>query len=173
MNSKLHELDELMARSAPLIAEVGYKTTRDDTDGSWYFSPSGDHYRHVHVRDGAFVLGQVDRDRPERDEFVSSNARDMELFIAFWLCGIWRSARRLPMLTTVAVPATVDKAAPGFAIERDGTTWVLTGGDSGAKRWSDDFTELVLLSYYVAMTPDEVRDACMAPDGKPPFFPLA
>jgi hypothetical protein len=119
------------------------------------------------------VLGQVNRDRPERDEFVTSNARDMELFIAFWLCGSWRSARGLPMLTTVAVPATADKASPGFAIERDGATWVLTGGDSGAKRRSDDSSGLVLLSYYVTMTPDELREACMAPDGKVPFFPLA
>jgi hypothetical protein len=76
----------------------------------------------------------------------------MELFIAFWLCESWRSKRGLPMLMTVSVPATIDKAAPEFTIERDGSTWVVKGSESGAKRWSDDFTELVLLSYYVNMS---------------------
>lgn len=172
MNGKLLELDGLMARSAPLIAEAGYTASKDDTDGSWYFSPSGDYYRRVHVRDGAFVLGQMDRGSAEEDVFASENAGDMELFIAYWLCSSWRSQRRLPMLLTVPVPVTRDKAAPGFAFERDGATWVLREEATGIERRSYDDSGLVRFSYYVNMSPNELREACMAPAGKPPFFPL-
>ena len=173
MNDKLQQLDELMARSAALIATAGYTASKDDSDGSWYFSPSGDYYRHVHVRDEAFVLGQVNRDRPERDVFASENARDMELYIVFWLCSDWRSSRGLPMLLTAPIPVTMDKAAPGFTFERDGSTWVLVETRSGAERRSYNDSALVGFSHYVHLSPEELREACMAPEGKPPFFPLA
>jgi hypothetical protein len=172
INDKLQELDELMSRSAALVADAGLTASKDERDGSWYFSPSGDYYRHVFVRDGYFVIGQVNRARPEQDVFASPNARDMELFIAFWLCSNWRSQRRLPMLVTVPVPVTIDKVAPGFTIERDGSTWVLKESDAGAERRSYDDAALVKFSYYVNMSPEELHEACMAPEGKPPFFPL-
>lgn len=60
------QLDGLMARTADLIAEAGHKAGKSDSDGSWHFAPSGDYYRHVFVRDGLFVLGQVDRANPNR-----------------------------------------------------------------------------------------------------------
>jgi hypothetical protein len=58
------QLDELMARTADIIAEAGHKAGKRDSDGSWYFAPSEDSYRHVLVRDGLFVLDQVDRANP-------------------------------------------------------------------------------------------------------------
>jgi hypothetical protein len=172
VNSKLQELDDLMARSAALVGDAGYRVSKDDSDGSWYFSPDGDYYRHVFVRDGVFVLGQVSRANPEREVFASENPRDTELFMTFWLCSSWRFQHNLPMLLTVPVPVTADKAAPGFAIERDGRMWVLKEEASEVERRSFDDTELIHFSYYVTMSPEELREACMAPEGRAPFFPL-
>src|SRR5688500_4713402 len=166
------QLDELMARTADIIAEAGHQASKSDSDGSWYFAPSGDNYRHVLVRDGLFVLGQVDRNNPEYDVFASENARDVELFIVFWLCSSFRSQRRLPKLLTVPVPVTIDKAAPGFSVERDGSAWVLKEAATGAERRSSSASGMVHFSYYVNLSPEELRAACMAPEGKPPFFPL-
>jgi hypothetical protein len=98
------QLDELMARTAGIIAEAGHEASKSDSDGSWYFAPSGDNYRHILVRDGLFILGQVDRSNPEYDVFVSQNARDVELFIVFWLCSSLLSQRRLPKMVRVPVP---------------------------------------------------------------------
>ena len=173
MSDMQQQLDELMARTADIIAEAGHKASKSDGDGSWYFAPSGDYYRHVFVRDGLFVLGQVDRANPEREVFASENPRDMELFMTFWLCSNWRSQHNLPRLLTVPVPVTPDKAAPGFVIEREGRSWVLKEPATGVERRSSDDSGLVRFSYFVTMSPEELRAACMAPEGKPPFFPWA
>lgn len=167
------QLDELMARTADIIADAGHEASRDDSDGSWYFAPSGDNYRHVLVRDGLFVLGQVDRSNPEYDVFASENVRDMELFIVFWLCSSWRSQRGLPKLLTVPVPVTIDKAAPGFSLERGCSAWVLKETATGAERRSSNASGLVHFSYYVNLSLEELHAACMPPEGKPPFFPLS
>ncbi|MFE4834028.1 Imm61 family immunity protein [Arthrobacter sp. NPDC056691] len=166
------QLDELMARTGDIIAKAGHTASKSDSDGSWYFAPSGDNYRHVLVRDGLFVVGQVDRNNPEYDVFTSEYARDTELFIVFWLCSSWRSQRRLPKLLTVPVPVTIDKVAPGFSLERDGSAWVLREAATGAERRTSNASGLVHFSHYVNMSPEELREACLAPGGKPPFFPL-
>lgn len=165
------QLDELMARTADLIAEAGHKAGKSDSDGSWYFAPSGDYYRHLFVRDGLFVLGQIDRANPEWEVFASENPLDMELFLTVWLCSNWRVDHNLPMLLTVPVPVTPDKAAPGFSIQRDDRSWVLKEAATGVERHSSDSSKLVHFSYYVTLSPEELRAACMAPQGKSPFFP--
>lgn len=119
------------------------------------------------------MLGQVDRANPEREVFASENPRDMELFITFWLCRNWRDDHNLPRLLIVPVPVTADKAAQGFVIERDNRSWVLKEAATGAERHSSDASGLVHFSYYVNLSPEELRAACMAPEGKHPFFPWA
>jgi hypothetical protein len=95
----------------------------------------------------------------------------MELFMTFWLCRNWREQHNLPRLLTVPVPVTPDKTAPGFVIERDSSAWVLKEAATGVDRRSYDDSGMVPFSHYVTMSPEELRAACMAPEGKPPFFP--
>ncbi|MET4137554.1 Imm61 family immunity protein [Pseudarthrobacter sp. PvP090] len=173
MSEPLDILDPAIARLSDLIRDAGFTCTKNDADGSWYFRSGDDHYRHLSVRDDDFVLGQVDRANPEVDIVVSSSLRDVELYLVYWLCRVWRSRHRLPRLMTASIPLTADKAAQGYEVSHEPGRWILADRTTGIERmWGTDDTELVTFSYYSSMTPDDLQDALKAPTGKPPFFPV-
>lgn len=173
MNDTMDILDPVIARLSGLIREAGYTCTKNDVDGSWSFHSGDDHYRRLFVREGDFVLGQVNRANPEKDIVLSSSLRDVELYLVYWLCRAWRERHWLPRLMTASIPLTADKAAAGYVVVDNVGRWALTDQSTGTERMSGTtHTELVTFSYYSNMSPEDLQGALRAPAGKLPFFPV-
>jgi hypothetical protein len=120
--------------------------------------------------DGSFVLVRSDRGGRERDCFESQLIDDLEKFLIHWLCADCRTNRGLPMLLVASIPATADKLASGYTLVREGRTWVLKEDATGIERRAGELA-LIEFSHYGTLSPRELREACLAPEGKPPFFP--
>jgi hypothetical protein len=94
----------------------------------------------------------------------------MEKFLTYYFCRRLREKRRLPMLLVVSIPVTVDKVAPGFTItDPGGLGYELRHRDESVVRCGDD-VELIKFSHYVTLTPDEIRESALDPEGKPHFM---
>ena len=95
---------------------------------------------------------------------------DMEKFLTYRLCNSLRWDRQLPMLLVVSIPVTNDKIAPGFTITKaPGPGFELHRTGEPVVRYGDD-VQLVKFSHYVNLSPDEIRESALDPEGKPHFM---
>lgn len=139
---------------------------------AWIFANSGGEIRYyLRLVDGWLVLTNAERsETTEQLVFSTPLLADMEKFLTYYFCDSLRGDRQLPMLLVVPIPVTNDKVAPGFTItDSGGPGYELHQGGESIVRRGDD-TELVEFSHYVTLTPDEIRESALDPEGKPHFM---
>ncbi|MFE4467350.1 Imm61 family immunity protein [Leifsonia sp. NPDC056824] len=139
---------------------------------AWVFASSGGEIRNfLRVVDDQLVLSQAQRSNTDESvEFSSPSLTDMEKFLTYYFCRRLRGRKRLPMLLVVSIPVTVDKVAPGYRItDPGGPGYELHHrGDDIVRRGNK--WELIEFSHYVALSPDEIRESALDPEGKPHFM---
>ena len=137
----------------------------------WLFASNGGEIRNfLRIVDGQLALTQAQRSNTrERLVFSSPLLTDMEKFLTYYFSGSLREKRRLPMLLVVSIPVTVDKVAPGFTITDSGVRDELHHVGEGVVRAGVD-VELIEFSHYVALSPEEIRESALDPEGKPHFM---
>ncbi|MGH1522556.1 Imm61 family immunity protein [Leifsonia sp. L25] len=140
--------------------------------GGWVFASSGGEIRYfLRIVDGQLVLTDAQRARTDENLMFSTPLlTDMEKFLTYYFCRRLREKRRLPMLLVVSIPVTRDKVAPGFTItDPGGPGYELHHAGESVVRCGDD-VELTKFSHYVTLTPEEIRQSALDPEGKPHFM---
>ncbi|MFE4467349.1 Imm61 family immunity protein [Leifsonia sp. NPDC056824] len=135
------------------------------------FASSGGEIRNfLRVVDDQLVLTQAQRSNTDEDlVFSTPQLTDMEKFLTYYFSGSLREKRRLPMLLVVSIPVTKDKVAPGFKITDAGARDELHHRGESVVR-AGDYVELIEFSHYVVLSPDEIRESALDPEGKPHFM---
>ncbi|WP_024819742.1 Imm61 family immunity protein [Arthrobacter sp. 31Y] len=162
-------LSELESRIRATSRAAGIDVGQDPLDGTWFFT-SDDVRLHLKIENESFVLGASDRGQAENHVFTTPLLEDMEKYLTYRFCTISRFDKQLPMLLVVPIPVTLDKVAPGFRIEAIGRNSRLIHHSSHIVRLGS-VVDLVEFSHYVNLSGNELRTACMEPNGKLPFFP--
>lgn len=170
MNVPQSDLDKVITNVQDLIVEADVSATQSSTDNSWYLSLGSDVRLHLLIDNNAFVLRQSDRGGDEDEFFVSTISDAMEKFLTYTLCRSLREDKDLPFLLVVPVPMTIEDVARGYTLLPNGDSWTLVEAATGNKFYGD-YVDLIEFSYYAYLSPRELREACAAPAGKPPFFP--
>ncbi len=135
------------------------------------FADTGAEIRNLlRIVDDQLVLTQAQRSNThEKLVFSTPLLTDMEKFLTYYFCRSLREERRLPMLLVVSIPVTNDKVAPGFTIVDAGPRDELHHRGESIVRAGDD-VELVKFSHYVTLSPEEIRESALDPEGKPHFM---
>ena len=137
---------------------------REKFDG-WIFASSGGEIRNfLRVVDDQLVLSQAQRSDTD-ENLVFSTPK----FLTYYFCRRLRERKRLPMLLVVSIPVTNDKVAPGFKITDAGVRDELHQLGESVTRAGVD-VELIKFSHYVALSPEEIRESALDPEGKPHFM---
>jgi hypothetical protein len=172
MDTQSSSLDEVISRLQDLVRQTNTSVTRNPSDGSWYLAVSSETTLHLAHRDNKFALSQSDRGSEEDLFFESSHLDALDKFLTYMLCAQLRADNGLPFLLVVPVPLTVEDVAGGFSLSRNDTnSWVLSEDITGIECMAD-FDDLVEYSHYARLSFQELCEACQAPEGLPPFFPL-
>ena len=139
---------------------------------AWVFDSTGGEIRNfLRIVDDRLALTQAQRANTEEDlVFSTPLLEDMEKFLTYFFCGSLRGRERLPMLLVVSIPVTTEKVAPGFTITDPGEPWYELHHFGESVVRAGNKTELVEFSHYVALTPDEIRESALDPEGKPHFM---
>ncbi|WP_431219076.1 Imm61 family immunity protein [Leifsonia xyli] len=134
--------------------------------------PGGEIRDFLRVVDDRLVLTNAQRaETKEQLVFSTPVLEDMEKLLTYHFCGRLREERRLPMLLVVPIPVTIEKTAPGFTItELDEYPWYeLHQANESVVRCGNDL-QLVEFSRYVGLSPEEIRQSALDPEGKPHFM---
>jgi|GEM_PF-1670196 len=140
---------------------------------AWVFADTGAEIRdYLRIVGDRLVLSNAQRaETKERLIFSPPLLEDMEKFLTYHFCNSLRELRRLPRLLVVSIPVTNDKVAPGFAI-RELEEYELHHTGEPVVRCGVD-VDLVKFSHYVGLTPEEIRESALDPEGKPHFMVMA
>ena len=166
------DVQALVARVNEVAIPAVYGGAFWEKFGGWVFASSGGEIRNfLRLVDGRLALTQAQRSNTkERLEFSTPLLTDMEKFLTYFFCRRLREEKRLPMMMVVPIPVTRDKVAPGFTItDPGGPGYELHHAGEGVVRCGDD-VELIEFSHYVALSPDEIRESALDPEGKPHFM---
>ena len=142
---------------------------------AWVFADTGAEIRNfLRVVDDRLFLTRAQRASTEESlEFSSPLLEDMEKFLTYLLCSSLRGDKGLPMLLVVSIPVTIDKVAPGFEVTDSGDRWYELHHSSDGVVRTGNRTELVEFSHYVNLSPEEIRQSALDPEGKPHFMVAA
>ena len=167
------DVDAMIDRIRDLVISGGYALGRAPDGMSWFLDsiPGGEIRNTLSLDDNGLLLTQVQRAETEQDlVFATPLLADMEKFLTYYFCGSLREDKLLPLLLVVPIPVTIDKVAPGYTITKaDGPRYELHHGDESIIR-RGSVIDLVKFSHYVALTPDELRESALDPEGKPHFM---
>lgn len=142
---------------------------------AWVFADTGAEIRdYLRIVGDRLVLSNAQRaETKERLIFSTPLLSDMEKFLTYHYCNRLREVRRLPRLLVVSIPVTNDKVAPGFAITKAaGPGYELHHSGDPVVRYGVD-VQLVKFSHYVGLSPEEIRESALDPEGKPHFMVMA
>ncbi|KQR53966.1 hypothetical protein ASF88_03755 [Leifsonia sp. Leaf336] len=165
------DVQAMVERVNEVAIPAGYGGSFWQQFDGWLFANSGAEIRNfLRIVDDQLVLTQAQRSNThEKLVFSTPLLTDMEKFLIYYFAEDLREERRLPRLLVVSIPVTVDKVAPGFTITdagpRDelhhrGESVVRAGGAIG----------LIKFSHYVDLSPEEIRESALDPEGKPHFM---
>ena len=166
------DVQALVDRVNEVAIPAGYGGAFWEEFGGWVFANSGGEIRNfLRIVDGQLALTQAQRaNTHEKPLFSSPLLADMKKFLTFFFSDRLRDEQRLPLLLVVSIPATEEKVAPGFTIiDVGGFGYELhRSGESTVRRGNK--LELIQFSHYVALSPDEIRESALDPEGKPHFM---
>lgn len=168
MEVTVESLREMVSRISHIAVEADVEVSEALRAGAWHFYHAGIEDK-VQIEGENLVLSNRERNLPLQDEFITSELADMEKYLIYHFCSIARSRKGLPRLLVVPIPLTNDKVAVGYEIKGGPGMFELVDRFSNIRRYAFN-TELIKFSYYVNLSPEELYDACMAPNGTPPFF---
>jgi hypothetical protein len=166
------EVQGMVDRVNTLAIPAGYGASFYQEFDAWLFANLGFEIRiFLRIVDDHLVLTHAERgDTKETPVFSTPLLTDMEKYLTYYFCRSLRSDKGLPRLLVVSIPVTIDKVAPGFTITDPGGPWyeLHHPGESVTRR--ADIVDLVEFSHYVVLSPDEIRESALDPEGKPHFM---
>ncbi|MFE4194338.1 Imm61 family immunity protein [Paenarthrobacter sp. NPDC056912] len=168
MDVTVGSLREMVSRISHIAAEADVEVSEASRAGAWHFYHAGIEDR-VQIEGENLVLSNRERNLPLQDEFITSELADMEKYLIYHFCSIARPWKGFSRLLVVPIPLTNDKVAVGYEIKGGPSMFELVSPFSNIRRYASN-TELIKFSHYVNLSPEELYEACMAPNGKPPFF---